>query len=352
MTRSIGAQCWRVEVNPLVTGMRATHRLNVTFLVGLGTHKGGTTSLNAVLTGVEAITSRMSERLVHSEPKECHFLEKPNGVIEAYLNACWQRRCSANHNSTAVCFEISPRYMLRSGVGAMLSLLPNVRAFALLRDPIARAWSGYLQYVMKDQPLPTFRTLVRAEMRAYQRCAAPDARVAEWLAVQSCVLTNLMHPSNKAFPALRANSSIVRHFGLPVCRGLYALQLRHLRKSFRGELHLMLSEMYFSDPVPLLHDLLAWAAPSVVGRVTTSELHLLARRAASSFRNSRASMAKEPLVLNVTDPLHSELHHFFVPFSAALRCDYPQLAKSPYATWLPDSCPHTVLKDSRLYSHP
>jgi len=318
------------------------HGLNVNFLVGLGTHKGGTTSFNALLIGVAAITRGMSEHFVHSEPKECHFLETARSVssatlsttYETYLNKCWQHRCSAEHNATAVCFEISPRYMFRPDTGFMLSLIPNVKVFALLRDPIARAWSGYLQYAVKDQPLPDFRTLVRAEMQAYPRCATQDAGMAGWPAVQSCVLTSLAYPSNEAFPALRANSSMVRNFGLPVCRGLYAPQLRHLRKSFREELYLMLSEVYFADPVPLLHDLIAWAAPSVVESISASQLQHLVQSAASS-KNSRASMTAETM----PNVMHTELRNFFMPFNVELRCDYPKHMKSPYATWLPDSCP-------------
>ena len=323
---------------------------NITFFLGLGAHKGGTTSMNAVLTGVEAFTSkRIFTHLVHSEPKECHFLERQpkNFTLRAYLDACWQGRCAAEHDATAVCFEIAPRYILQGTTGAMMSLLPNVKAFALLRDPIARSWSGYLQYAVKaaagkDEPLPNFRTLAPAEIQAYKRCAA---RAAEWPAVQSCVLTELTRPSITALVAVRANSSLVRNFGLPVCRGLYAPQLRHLRKSFRGDLKLMLSEIYFADPIPLLLDLLAWAVPSIAGRVSTSELQLLVSRAAANkrTRNSRASvglLAAEP-PLGAEDPLSSELHDFFAPFSVALRCDFPQLAKSSFAKWLPESCPYS-----------
>ena len=97
--------------------------------LGLGTQKGGTTTLH---------------RLLGEHPevflpacKEVHFFDQNHGAGEA-----WYRNHFANAQAHQVCGEITPFYLFHPEVpGRIHTLLPKARMVVLLRDPVERTIS-------------------------------------------------------------------------------------------------------------------------------------------------------------------------------------------------------------------
>ena len=97
--------------------------------LGLGTQKGGTTTLH---------------RLLGTHPdvflptcKEVHFFDQNHGAGEA-----WYRNHFTNAQPQQVCGEITPFYLFHPDVpGRIHKMLPKVRMVVLLRDPVERTIS-------------------------------------------------------------------------------------------------------------------------------------------------------------------------------------------------------------------
>jgi len=97
--------------------------------LGLGTQKGGTTTLH---------------RLLGEHPdvflpacKEVHFFDQNYGAGEA-----WYRNHFTNARPQQVCGEITPFYLFHPDVPARIrALLPRAKMIVLLRDPLERTLS-------------------------------------------------------------------------------------------------------------------------------------------------------------------------------------------------------------------
>ena len=97
--------------------------------LGLGTQKGGTTSLH---------------QLLHAHPqvhipaaKELHYFD-----LQPEQPAHWYAQHFERSSTAQLCGEITPFYLFHPDVpGRIQALLPNVKLLVLLRDPVERALS-------------------------------------------------------------------------------------------------------------------------------------------------------------------------------------------------------------------
>ena len=126
--------------------------------LGLGTQKGGTTTLH---------------RLLEQHPdvylpacKEVHFFDQNHDEGEG-----WYRNHFANAEPHQRCGEITPFYLFHPDVpGRIHNLLPKARLIVLLRDPVERAISQVFHAQrLGFEPLPIDQAL-----------AAEQDRLATW----------------------------------------------------------------------------------------------------------------------------------------------------------------------------
>ena len=97
--------------------------------LGLGTQKGGTTSLHQLLS---------AHPQVHlPAAKELHYFDlQPNQPPD------WYAKQFEHSSPEQLCGEITPFYLFHPDVPARIqALLPNVKLLVLLRDPVERALS-------------------------------------------------------------------------------------------------------------------------------------------------------------------------------------------------------------------
>ncbi len=98
----------------------------------IGTQKGGTTSLFACL--------KQHPEVAMSRQKEAHFF---NTHFEKGL--IWYKRFFPFKNSKKIAGEVTPCYMYHpQAAERMKAILPNVKLIVMLRNPIDRAYSGYI----------------------------------------------------------------------------------------------------------------------------------------------------------------------------------------------------------------
>lgn len=99
--------------------------------LGLGTQKGGTTTLQALL--------EQHPQVFLPPGKELHYFTLRFGRGEA-----WYRQQFEAAQAGQRCGEITPYYLFHPLAPERIrALLPGVRMLVLLRDPVARALSGY-----------------------------------------------------------------------------------------------------------------------------------------------------------------------------------------------------------------
>ena len=184
------------------------------FLI-IGTQRGGTTSLNHVLSKHADI--RMSSR------KEIHFFDKffRNG-------AAWYESFFPDDDVTPKTRrgEATPMYLFHPHVPARVrQLLPDVRLIVLLRDPVQRAYSHYmLERERNAESIASFREAVELE----------DERVSKE--------TEKLLKDPEYFSTDFARYTYMR-------RGLYGEQLQRWFEYFQRDRFLILrSEDLFSDP--------------------------------------------------------------------------------------------------------
>ena len=122
-----------------------------TFVI-VGAQKSGTTTLHDLL-------GQLPDAWM-SEPKELHFFGKhPNRGLEWYAD---QFRPGPEHVAWG---ESTPSYLYKDQArAAMAEALPSARFVAILREPVARAYSHYWFARSKGkEPLTTFAEAVAAE---------------------------------------------------------------------------------------------------------------------------------------------------------------------------------------------
>ena len=100
-------------------------------LLGIGTQKGGTTYLHALL--------QHHPQIFLATPKEQHFF-----TLHWQRGGPWYADQFAQAESHQCCGEVTPYYLFHPEVPQRIkSQLPDVKLIVLLRDPVERALSQY-----------------------------------------------------------------------------------------------------------------------------------------------------------------------------------------------------------------
>lgn len=107
--------------------------------VVIGAQKAGTSSLYGQLAAHPSVVGAIR--------KEVHHFDRPGATLAAY-RAWFPRRATlervARRTGRGITGEATPYYLCHPAVpGRMRAVLPDVRLVAVLRDPVARAISGY-----------------------------------------------------------------------------------------------------------------------------------------------------------------------------------------------------------------
>ena len=178
--------------------------------LGLGTQKGGTTSLHQWLN---------THPQVFLPPcKEVHYFD-----LQPERSSSWYAQHFQDARPEQVCGEITPFYLFHPDVPARIhAVLPEVRMIVLLRDPVERSLSQ----------------IFHARKRGFETLMPEDAIAAEPSRLQSGDPESLQKHSY-------------------VSRSRYLEQLNRYDTLFQQQQLLVLqSEQLFSDPKPIWEQIL------------------------------------------------------------------------------------------------
>lgn len=212
------------------------------FLV-IGAQRCGTTSF------YEALAQHPSVR--PSAVKEVHFFD-----VRAAQGPAWYRAqfpiagLRPDGKRTWLTGEATPYYLFHPKVPRRaLALLPEVRAIALLRDPVDRAWSHYRREVRLGNETLGFEEAIGCE----------EERLAE---------------EARAFPDADRRYAAPHHrFHSYLARGRYAEQLERWLSEIPSERLLVLrSEDLYADPDGVLGEATAFLGLAAFARATLSHL--------------------------------------------------------------------------------
>ncbi|MCC6222816.1 MAG: sulfotransferase [Thermoleophilia bacterium] len=136
----------------------------------IGAMRCGTTTLWELLD--------RNDRIFVPATKELHFFDDRDGRFATGLEEYAQHFAGAPASSR--CGESSPSYLFVPGTAERIhSVLPDVKLIAILRDPVARAWSHYWFNVRRGREHLGFE---EALAREAERTSAPDSRAQRWFA--------------------------------------------------------------------------------------------------------------------------------------------------------------------------
>ncbi len=126
--------------------------------LGLGAQRAGTTWLDALLRGHPALW--LPERR-----KELHYFDRHHE-----RGAAWYAAFFARAPADRLAGEITPRYLYEPDAPARAAaLVPGARLIAILREPVARAYSQYALTVRDEDYAGTFRRFLAERPDALAR---------------------------------------------------------------------------------------------------------------------------------------------------------------------------------------
>ncbi len=167
---------WKASVVNLrrVARLTAGARPLPEFLI-VGTQRGGTTSLHHYLTQHPGVLPARLTKGVHWFDEA---FDRPESWYRANFPTTLARRRAARRlGYQPVTGESSPYYLFHPHVPARIaSVMPEARLVAVLRDPVARAWSHYQHNVARGMEDLTFADALDAEPA---RLAGAEERLAE-----------------------------------------------------------------------------------------------------------------------------------------------------------------------------
>jgi len=118
-------------LRPLINRLGLRSNPPYPHFIGLGTQKGGTTSLYWYL--------RQHEHVHLPEPKELHYFSLHGDRGDHWYGNCFRHACPGQVRG-----EITPYYLFHPHAAERIhALLPQARLIVLLRDPVERALSQY-----------------------------------------------------------------------------------------------------------------------------------------------------------------------------------------------------------------
>ena len=178
--------------------------------LGLGTQKGGTTSLHQWL--------NHHQQVFLPACKEVHYFD-----LQAKQPASWYAKHFQDARPEQICGEITPFYLFHPDVPTRIhAVLPEVRMIVLLRDPVERSLSQ----------------IFHARKRGFETLMPEEAIAAEHSRLQSGDLESLQKHSY-------------------VSRSRYLDQLNRYDTLFpQQQLLVLQSEQLFSDPKPIWEQIL------------------------------------------------------------------------------------------------
>lgn len=185
----------------------------------LGTQKGGTTSLHNYLCQHPQVATPWA--------KEIHYFDDNFSRGERWYSRQLIHPVMALDaiRANRICGDTTPYYLFHPRVAERLARhSPNARLIALLRDPVARAYSHYQHNVRRDRERLSFPEAIHRE----------EKRIADaGLALETGALKF---------------SAEHRHFSY-LSRGLYADQLERFLRFFpRDQILILKSEDLFAHP--------------------------------------------------------------------------------------------------------
>ena len=135
MTRPHRRPTWLSSLNPalrpLISSLNLRSDPPYPHFIGLGTQKGGTTSLYWYL--------RQHAQVHLPEPKELHYFS-----LHGDRGDRWYGQCFRHARPGQVRGEITPYYLFHPHAAERIhALLPQARLIVLLRDPVERTLSQY-----------------------------------------------------------------------------------------------------------------------------------------------------------------------------------------------------------------
>jgi hypothetical protein len=110
------------------------------------------------------------------DTKELHFFDDRDGAYAGGLDTYAHHFAAAP--ATSLCGESSPSYLFVEGTEERIrAAIPDVRLIAILRDPVARAWSHYWFNVWRGRERLPFEKALAAESA---RTTDSDPRARRW----------------------------------------------------------------------------------------------------------------------------------------------------------------------------
>jgi lipopolysaccharide transport system ATP-binding protein len=219
---------------------RATRRARLlpSYLI-IGAQRAGTTSLYDYLCQHPDVAGPTAAKEEAEWAKEIHFFDDRfwRGVdwYRSFFPLSATRVIARRRNRDLVGLEATPSYLYHPAVPARVAAtLPDVRLIALLREPIARAYSHYQLMRRQGRESLSFEDALAAEE---ERLAGEEERL----------LADPRHSSEK-----------YRDYGY-VARGLYADQLERWFTHFpRDQLLVLSSQDLFARPAEVYTETLAF----------------------------------------------------------------------------------------------
>jgi hypothetical protein len=162
------------------TGRMAAIKQTLPTFLGIGAQKSGTTSLHQYLLSHPEIyiPIRKELRFFCYEDDPVDYRGPGDGVIRSRIITTWQdyQECFRGSERFKARGEVSPEYMLLAEKAAprIQRYLPRVKLFAVLRNPVDRAYSNFLQAVRQGrEPLTDFQAALDREKSRIQNNWSP-----------------------------------------------------------------------------------------------------------------------------------------------------------------------------------
>eukprot|EP00040_Diaphanoeca_grandis_P028298 m.163629 g.163629 ORF g.163629 m.163629 type:complete len:286 (-) comp31298_c0_seq7:172-1029(-) len=238
--------------------------------------------------------------------------------------------------------EASPSYILLPHMAAFTNaLFPKTKVLAIIREPVARSFSGYHQSLTaykrgNQEPegrvdYVPFAIAIEPEIKIIRHCERvfPDATIrfdkCIWPMFSALSLSTSLDEETYVGPhefeynaqPRRCTSAVLRKYSF-VIRGLYYYQLKAWIDELGPErVHVMLSEDYFKDPDAVVSDAVSFIANGK-------------RELRQSVVGGRNSVSHGKVLLNETQQL---LENVFRPYNALL-IDLLQHHNIPTPQWL------------------
>ncbi len=225
--------------------LRTSAQRQLPCFIVIGAQKGGTSSLIWNLGFHPQVRRALA--------KEIHFFD-----LAFSRGADWYRAYFPPQTSRTISGEATPAYLFYPFVAERIAqLVPNVKLIALLRDPVARAWSQLQMDARKGRIKGNITDLLRRDLRFLQQHPLDRERFERYFYDMISRTPQVEYPRDQA--ALKASSGDHKPFrsGSWLLRGFYFEQLSIWFEHFtRDQMLILKSEDYFANPRAILEQVI------------------------------------------------------------------------------------------------